>query len=35
MYDLGRFLKAQERDYETALSEIRAGHKRSHRMPLK
>lgn len=30
MYDLSRFLKAQERDYETALSEIRAGHKRSH-----
>ena len=30
MYDLNRFLKAQERDYDTALSEIRSGHKRSH-----
>lgn len=30
MYDLSRFLKAQERDFETALSEIKAGHKRSH-----
>ena len=30
MYDLDRFLKAQERDYATALSEIRSGHKRSH-----
>ena len=30
MYDLSRFLKAQERDYDTALSEIRSGHKRSH-----
>ena len=29
-YDLSRFRKAQEQDYETALSEIRAGHKRSH-----
>ena len=30
MYDLDRFLKAQERDYDTALSEIRSGRKRSH-----
>lgn len=30
MYDLNRFLKAQERDYDTALSEIRSGRKRSH-----
>ena len=30
MYDLSRFLKAQERDYDTALSEMRSGHKRSH-----
>lgn len=30
MYELDRFLKAQERDYETALSEIRSGRKRSH-----
>ena len=29
-YDLSRFIKAQERDYEAALSEIRSGHKRSH-----
>ena len=29
-YDLSRFLKAQERDYHTALKEIRAGHKSSH-----
>ena len=29
-YDLSRFLKAQERDYHTALEEIRAGHKSSH-----
>ena len=29
-YDLQRFLKAQERDYNTALSEIRSGRKRSH-----
>ena len=29
-YDLDRFLKAQERDYETALAEIQAGRKRSH-----
>ena len=30
MYDLSRFLKAQEWDYDTALSEIRSGRKRSH-----
>lgn len=30
MYDLDRFLKAQNRDYETALSEIKEGHKYSH-----
>lgn len=30
MYDLNRFLKPQEGDYGTALSEIRSGHKRSH-----
>jgi len=29
-YDLERFLKAQERDYNTALSEIKSGRKRSH-----
>lgn len=29
-YDLSRFLKAQERDYDTALAEIRAGRKTSH-----
>lgn len=29
-FDLDRFRKAQEMDYETALAEIRAGHKRSH-----
>ena len=29
-YDLSRFLKAQERDYKTALAEIRSGRKRSH-----
>lgn len=29
-YDLRRFLEAQERDYPTALAEIRAGCKRSH-----
>lgn len=27
---LARFYSAQERDYQTALAEIRAGHKRSH-----
>lgn len=30
MYDLQRFLKAQERDYETALQEICNGRKVSH-----
>jgi uncharacterized protein (DUF1810 family) len=30
MENLDRFLKAQEEDYETALSEIRSGYKRSH-----
>ena len=29
-YNLKRFLDAQEYDYETALSEIREGRKRSH-----
>ena len=29
-YDLDRFIKAQEQDYETALKEIRQGRKRSH-----
>ena len=29
-YDLQRFTQAQERDYQTALAEIRAGRKRSH-----
>lgn len=32
MNDLQRFLDAQERDFETALSEIRGGRKRSHWM---
>jgi uncharacterized protein (DUF1810 family) len=31
-YDLARFVRAQERDYEKALSEIRGGRKRSHWM---
>ena len=31
-YDLGRFVKAQEGDYEQALIEIRGGRKRSHWM---
>jgi uncharacterized protein (DUF1810 family) len=31
-YDLARFVQAQERDYEQALSEIRRGRKRSHWM---
>jgi uncharacterized protein (DUF1810 family) len=31
-YDLSRFLRAQEVDYERALSEIRSGLKRSHWM---
>lgn len=30
MSDLSRFIKAQENDYERALSEIRSGHKQSH-----
>ncbi len=30
MADLSRFTKAQEQDFEIALSEIRSGHKRSH-----
>jgi len=29
-YDLRRFLQAQEKQYEQALSEIRSGRKRSH-----
>lgn len=29
-YDLDRFLKMQERDYDVALSEIKSGQKRSH-----
>ena len=32
MSDLSRFIKAQKYDYEQALSEIRAGRKRSHWM---
>lgn len=31
-YDLERFVRAQERDYARALSELRAGQKRSHWM---
>ena len=31
-YDLTRFKRAQERDYETALAEIRIGAKQSHWM---
>ncbi len=31
-YDLNRFLRAQEGDYATALSEVRSGRKRSHWM---
>ena len=31
-YDLSRFVKAQQYDYEQALREIRAGRKRSHWM---
>jgi len=31
-HDLNRFLDAQERDYEQALSEIRSGRKHSHWM---
>jgi uncharacterized protein (DUF1810 family) len=30
--NLKRFLDAQQRDYATALTEIKAGHKRSHWM---
>jgi len=29
-FDLERFLKAQELDYEDALAEMKSGHKRSH-----
>lgn len=29
-YDLGKFVSAQERDYETALREIQRGRKNSH-----
>ncbi len=32
MYDLSRFLEAQNNSYNTALREIRAGRKRSHWM---
>jgi len=32
MNDLKRFLDAQQRDYATALNEIKMGHKRSHWM---
>jgi uncharacterized protein (DUF1810 family) len=31
-YDLARFVLAQERDYEQAISEVRSGRKRSHWM---
>jgi len=31
-YDLARFVRAQERDYATALSELASGRKRSHWM---
>ena len=31
-FDLTRFVRAQEADYETALSEVRSGRKRSHWM---
>lgn len=31
-YDLNRFLRAQEGDYERALAEVRGGRKRSHWM---
>ncbi|WP_223428139.1 DUF1810 domain-containing protein [Tateyamaria pelophila] len=30
MYDLERFILAQERDYDTALAELKAGRKKSH-----
>ena len=32
LYDLGRFVRAQEDDYEQALAEIRGGRKRTHWM---
>jgi uncharacterized protein (DUF1810 family) len=32
LHDLARFVRAQERDYRQALSEIRSGQKRSHWM---
>ena len=32
MHDLNRFISAQERSYDTALSEIKSGRKRSHWM---
>jgi uncharacterized protein (DUF1810 family) len=31
-YDLARFVQAQQRDYDRAISEIRSGRKRSHWM---
>jgi uncharacterized protein (DUF1810 family) len=31
-YDLERFIKAQDKAYETALSEIKQGHKKTHWM---
>jgi len=31
-YDLNRFVTAQERDYKTALKELKSGEKRSHWM---
>ena len=31
-HDLGRFLRAQDRDYEQALAELRSGRKQSHWM---
>jgi uncharacterized protein (DUF1810 family) len=31
-YDLDRFVRAQAKDYDQALSELRDGHKRSHWM---
>lgn len=31
-YDLNRFVQAQEKDYERALSEVKSGRKRSHWM---
>lgn len=31
-YNLNRFIEAQNRDYDTALAEIRAGKKASHWM---